>query len=80
MDASPCLFQKHSEVIPVSYPTHACKLLIHKVQIHKLFGLSKQKGYSIVQLKIDLLGDINREKYTFRFYFIFLSEKARDCV
>lgn len=33
-------------------PTRARKLLLHKTQIHKLLGLSKQEGYSIVPLKI----------------------------
>lgn len=33
-------------------PTRARKLLMHKAQISKLLGLSKQEGYSIVPLKI----------------------------
>ncbi|RXZ78706.1 SsrA-binding protein SmpB [Paenibacillaceae bacterium] len=33
-------------------PTRARKLLLHKSQIHKLLGLSKQDGYAIVPLKI----------------------------
>ncbi|WP_219839133.1 SsrA-binding protein SmpB [Paenibacillus sp. R14(2021)] len=33
-------------------PTRARKLLLHKSQIHKLLGLSKQEGYAIVPLKI----------------------------
>lgn len=33
-------------------PTRARKLLLHKAQIHKLLGHSKQEGYSIVPLKI----------------------------
>jgi len=33
-------------------PTRARKLLLHKTQIHKLLGQSKQEGYSIVPLKI----------------------------
>ena len=33
-------------------PTRTRKLLMHKAQIHKLLGLSKQEGYSIVPLKI----------------------------
>ncbi|MGO4111628.1 SsrA-binding protein SmpB [Paenibacillus sp. YAF4_2] len=33
-------------------PTRARKLLLHKQQIHKLLGQSKQEGYSIVPLKI----------------------------
>lgn len=33
-------------------PTRTRKLLMHKVQIHKLLGQSKQEGYSIVPLKI----------------------------
>ncbi|MBM7567034.1 SsrA-binding protein SmpB [Paenibacillus sacheonensis] len=33
-------------------PTRARKLLMHKSQIHKLLGLSKQEGYAIVPLKI----------------------------
>ncbi|WP_020620431.1 SsrA-binding protein SmpB [Paenibacillus daejeonensis] len=35
-----------------SDPTRARKLLMHKAQINKLLGLSKQEGYSIVPLKI----------------------------
>ncbi|AZK45412.1 SsrA-binding protein SmpB [Paenibacillus lentus] len=35
-----------------SDPTRARKLLLHKAQIAKLLGLSKQAGYSIVPLKI----------------------------
>jgi len=35
-----------------SDPTRARKLLLHKAQIHKLLGLSKQDGYAIVPLKI----------------------------
>jgi SsrA-binding protein len=33
-------------------PTRARKLLLHKSQIHKLLGQSKQEGYSLVPLKI----------------------------
>ncbi|UHA75166.1 SsrA-binding protein SmpB [Paenibacillus sp. 481] len=33
-------------------PTRARKLLLHKVQINKLIGLSKQEGYTVVPLKI----------------------------
>lgn len=33
-------------------PTRARKLLLHKSQIHKLLGQSKQEGYSIVPLKV----------------------------
>ncbi|SDS68797.1 SsrA-binding protein [Paenibacillaceae bacterium GAS479] len=33
-------------------PTRARKLLLHKPQIAKLFGQSKQEGFSIVPLKI----------------------------
>jgi len=33
-------------------PTRARKLLMHKKEISKLFGLSKQEGYAIVPLKI----------------------------
>ncbi|WP_246183654.1 SsrA-binding protein SmpB [Paenibacillus methanolicus] len=33
-------------------PTRARKLLLHKGQIHKLLGQSKQEGYAIVPLKI----------------------------
>jgi SsrA-binding protein len=33
-------------------PSRARKLLLHKVQIHKLLGQSKQEGYAIVPLKI----------------------------
>ncbi|WP_274654963.1 SsrA-binding protein SmpB [Paenibacillus humicola] len=35
-----------------SDPTRARKLLLHKSQIHKLLGQSKQEGYTIVPLKI----------------------------
>ncbi|CAG5089464.1 SsrA-binding protein [Thermobacillus xylanilyticus] len=35
-----------------SDPTRARKLLLHKAQIHKLFGLVKQEGYTLVPLKI----------------------------
>jgi SsrA-binding protein len=33
-------------------PTRARKLLLHKLQISKLLGMSKQEGYTIVPLKI----------------------------
>lgn len=33
-------------------PTRARKLLLHKEQIHKLFGLVKRDGYALVPLKI----------------------------
>lgn len=33
-------------------PTRARKLLLHKEQIHKLLGQTKQQGYTIVPLKI----------------------------
>ncbi|AJY75050.1 SsrA-binding protein SmpB [Paenibacillus beijingensis] len=33
-------------------PTRARKLLLHKSQINKLLGQSKQEGYSIVPLKV----------------------------
>lgn len=33
-------------------PTRTRKLLMHKSQIHKLLGQSKQEGYTIVPLKI----------------------------
>ncbi|MRN56674.1 SsrA-binding protein SmpB [Paenibacillus monticola] len=33
-------------------PTRTRKLLMHKVQIHKLLGLSKRDGFTIVPLKI----------------------------
>ncbi|MGG4393638.1 SsrA-binding protein SmpB [Paenibacillus thiaminolyticus] len=33
-------------------PTRARKLLLHKEQISKLIGLSKQEGYTLVPLKI----------------------------
>ncbi|WP_223069830.1 SsrA-binding protein SmpB [Paenibacillus caui] len=33
-------------------PTRARKLLLHKAQISKLIGLSKQEGYTIVPLKV----------------------------
>ncbi|MCU6712406.1 SsrA-binding protein SmpB [Paenibacillus sp. J5C_2022] len=35
-----------------SDPTRARKLLLHKEQIHKLYGQTKQEGYAIVPLKI----------------------------
>jgi SsrA-binding protein len=35
-----------------SDPTRARKLLLHKAQIHKLLGLSKQEGYTLVPLKV----------------------------
>jgi SsrA-binding protein len=35
-----------------SDPTRARKLLMHKVQIHKLLGVTKQEGYTIVPLKV----------------------------
>lgn len=35
-----------------SDPTRARKLLLHKVQIHKLLGITKQEGYTIVPLKV----------------------------
>lgn len=35
-----------------SDPTRARKLLLHKVQIHKLLGLSKQEGYTLVPLRV----------------------------
>lgn len=35
-----------------SDPTRARKLLMHKSQIHKLYGQSKQEGYTIVPLKV----------------------------
>ncbi|CAM3004534.1 SsrA-binding protein SmpB [Paenibacillus sediminis] len=35
-----------------SDPTRARKLLLHKEQIHKLLGLTKQEGYTIVPLKV----------------------------
>jgi len=33
-------------------PTRARKLLLHKEQIHKLLGLTKRDGYTIVPLKV----------------------------
>jgi SsrA-binding protein len=33
-------------------PTRARKLLLHKTQIHKLLGLAKQEGYTLVPLKV----------------------------
>lgn len=33
-------------------PTRARKLLLHKAEIHKLLGLVKQEGYTLVPLKI----------------------------
>ncbi|MBB6637596.1 SsrA-binding protein SmpB [Cohnella thailandensis] len=35
-----------------SDPTRARKLLMHKQQINKLYGLSRQEGYTIVPLKV----------------------------
>jgi len=35
-----------------SDPTRARKLLLHKKEIHKLLGLVKQEGYTLVPLKI----------------------------
>jgi SsrA-binding protein len=35
-----------------SDPTRARKLLLHKAQIHKLLGVSKQEGYTLVPLKV----------------------------
>ncbi len=35
-----------------SDPTRARKLLLHKVQIHKMLGESKREGYTIVPLKV----------------------------
>lgn len=35
-----------------SDPTRARKLLLHKVQIHKLLGAVKRDGYTIVPLKV----------------------------
>jgi SsrA-binding protein len=35
-----------------SDPTRARKLLLHKAEIHKLLGLTKQEGYTLVPLKI----------------------------
>lgn len=35
-----------------SDPTRARKLLLHKAEINKLLGLSRQQGYTIVPLKI----------------------------
>ncbi|MBD2847507.1 SsrA-binding protein SmpB [Paenibacillus sp. IB182496] len=35
-----------------SDPTRARKLLLHRSQIHKLLGQSKQEGYALVPLKI----------------------------
>jgi len=33
-------------------PTRARKLLLHKVQIHKLLGLTKREGYTLVPLRV----------------------------
>jgi SsrA-binding protein len=33
-------------------PTRARKLLLHKHQIHKMLGLAKQEGYTLVPLKV----------------------------
>ncbi|CAH0121460.1 MULTISPECIES: SsrA-binding protein SmpB [unclassified Paenibacillus] len=44
-------FEQGNRFNPVD-PTRARKLLLHKAQIHKLLGQSKQEGYSIVPLKI----------------------------
>lgn len=35
-----------------SDPTRARKLLLHKLQINKLLGASKQEGYTLVPLKV----------------------------
>lgn len=35
-----------------SDPTRARKLLMHKQQIHKLLGVTKQEGYTLVPLKV----------------------------
>ncbi|GIO14722.1 SsrA-binding protein [Cohnella xylanilytica] len=35
-----------------SDPTRARKLLLHKQQINKLYGLSRQEGYTLVPLKV----------------------------
>lgn len=35
-----------------SDPSRARKLLLHKAQIHKLLGLSKQEGYTLVPLRV----------------------------
>jgi SsrA-binding protein len=35
-----------------SDPTRARKLLLHKAQIHKLLGLAKRDGYTLVPLKV----------------------------
>ena len=35
-----------------SDPTRARKLLLHKEQIHKLLGLTKRDGYTLVPLKV----------------------------
>lgn len=35
-----------------SDPTRARKLLLHKTEINKLLGLSKQEGYTLVPLKV----------------------------
>lgn len=37
-------------------PTRARKLLLHRVEISKLIGLTKERGYALVPLKIYLKG------------------------
>ncbi|MDG0872914.1 SsrA-binding protein SmpB [Paenibacillus thiaminolyticus] len=44
-------FEQGNRFNPVD-PTRARKLLLHKEQISKLIGLSKQEGYTLVPLKI----------------------------
>ncbi|WP_438348190.1 SsrA-binding protein SmpB [Paenibacillus sp. FA6] len=44
-------FEQGNRSNPVD-PTRTRKLLMHKLQIKKLLGLSKQAGYTIVPLKI----------------------------
>ncbi|WGU93108.1 SsrA-binding protein SmpB [Paenibacillus dendritiformis] len=44
-------FEQGNRFNPVD-PTRARKLLLHKEQISKLIGLTKQEGYTLVPLKI----------------------------
>lgn len=39
-------------------PLRRRKLLLHKTEIHKIFGKSKEKGYTIVPLKVYFSGSL----------------------
>lgn len=39
-------------------PLRKRKLLLHKTEIHKIFGKSKEKGYTIVPLKVYFSGSL----------------------